>query len=49
MYGREEWVLESFGLQHKRVDRSLWPVFPDYLSVFSDYGEKFVYKHSEAI
>ena len=49
MHSREEWVLVQLGSQHKRVERPLRSVFPDYLSVSSDYGEKFVYKHSETI
>ena len=38
MDGREEWVLVQLGSQHKRVERSVRPVFPDFLSVSCDYA-----------
>ena len=27
------------GSQHKRVEQSFWPVFPDYVSVSYDYAQ----------
>ena len=39
MHGREEWVLVQLGSQHKRVERFVHPVFPDYPSVSCDYGD----------
>ena len=39
MPSKEEWVLAQLGSQHKCVDRPVWPVFPDYLSVSYDYGK----------
>ena len=37
MHGREEWVLAQLGSQHKRVERPVRPVLPDYFSVSCDY------------
>ena len=38
MHGREEWVLVYLGSQHKRVERPVQPLLPDYFSVSCDYG-----------
>ena len=42
MQARVDWVLIIFGTQVIKKKRSVWPVFPDYLSVSCDYGGKFL-------
>ena len=37
MSGKEEWVLILLRSQHNCVERSVRPVFPDYLSVLCDH------------
>ena len=37
MHGKEAWVLVYLCSQCKCVERALWPVFPVYLTVSSDY------------
>ena len=37
MHGREEWVLELLGSQHKHKEWSVQPMFPAYLSISYDY------------
>ena len=40
MQARVDWVLIIFGTQVIKKTRPVRPVFPDYLSVFYDYGQK---------
>ena len=38
MHGREEWVLAQIVSQSNCVERLVRPMFPDYLSIFGNYG-----------
>ena len=42
MFSKEEWDLVQLGSQHNCVERPIWPVFPDYLSVSCDYDSMVV-------
>ena len=44
MQARVGWVLIIFGTQVIKKKRSVWPVFPDYLSVSYDYGCKYTHQ-----